>query len=154
MNRRSLALTLVTTVAGVGFGAAVAVPAAADWYQNRHEESAAYASGAEAKRERGTVPGWLPDGAREVRYAMRTTGGDRLIRATLPGGALPEGCRAVPDATTGAAPSLKAGWFPEDARGRATVRCGAYYAYLDGDTLYGWQHHADWVTENRTRAAG
>ncbi|MEV7416249.1 hypothetical protein [Streptomyces sp. NPDC089919] len=154
MSRSSAALTTAAVVVGLGFVAAVAVPAAADWYDKRHDESATYATGAAAKSERASVPGWLPDGATGVRYAMKTTGGDRLLKAALPEERLPAQCRPTPRAATGAAPALAASWFPQGAGPRATARCGSYYVYLDGHTLYGWQHNADWIAENKTRAAG
>ncbi|MCB5168938.1 hypothetical protein LG634_29495 [Streptomyces bambusae] len=156
----SVAKNLVLTTAGVlvavGFAAAVAVPATLDWAGKRHEETSSYATGAEAKQARASVPRWLPDDARSVEYAMKTTGGDRLLKATLADGRLPAGCSPAPAGAAipaGGAPALGAAWFPAGAEDRATARCGLYYAYVDGDTLYGWQHDKEWITENKTTAA-
>ncbi|MGG8409497.1 hypothetical protein ACM614_24320 [Streptomyces sp. 12297] len=156
MRTKKIALTTAGVLVAAGFAAAVAVPAAVDWYENRHEQTSSYATGAEAKKDRASVPGWLPDDAKSVEYAMRTTGGDRLLKATLADGRLPAQC--TPAAAGGqpagtADPGLTADWFPADAKDRATARCGIYYAYVDGDTLYGWQRNAEWIEQNKSGAA-
>ncbi|MFE3579543.1 hypothetical protein [Streptomyces vinaceus] len=152
MIRRSVILTIAAVVSAVGLAVVVALPAAADWYGNRHQESDAYATGAEAKSARASVPRWLADGAESVRYAMRTTGGDRLLTATLPDERLPEGCTTEPRPRAQEV-SLKEDWFPKDAREKATARCGLYYAYMDGTTLYAWQHNDDWLRAERGEPA-
>ncbi|MEU8887930.1 hypothetical protein [Streptomyces sp. NPDC048442] len=35
---------------------------------------------------------------------------------------------------------------------RATLRCGLYYAYTSGNTLYAWQHNDDHITFNKAAA--
>ncbi|MBH1933751.1 hypothetical protein I5Q34_05480 [Streptomyces sp. AV19] len=128
--------------------AAAAVPAAKDWYESRHDQSSRYATGAEAKADRASVPRWLPDEAADVRYAMKTTGGERLLRATLADGKLPSGCEPLSGGAS-KRPALSASWFPNDASARA--RCGLYYAVTDGSTLYAWQDNEDWVADNKSR---
>ncbi|MFK0236908.1 hypothetical protein [Streptomyces vinaceus] len=152
MIRRSVILTIAAVVSAVGLAVVVALPAAADWYGNRHQESDAYATGAEAKSARASVPRWLADEAESVRYAMRTTGGDRLLKATLPDERLPDGCTTEPRPQAQEV-ALKEDWFPKDARGKATARCGLYYAYMDGTTLYAWQHNDDWLRAERAEPA-
>ncbi|MFG2616164.1 hypothetical protein ACGFXC_00925 [Streptomyces sp. NPDC048507] len=143
-RRRTLALTTAASVIVVGLAAVVALPAAAHWYGGRHQESGGYATGAEAKGARASVPRWLPDGATSVEYAMGTTGGQRLLKATLRTPGLPPGCTGAPGSGAGE-PELTASWFPKDAEDRATARCGLYYAYTEGDTLYAWQRNDDWI---------
>ncbi|GAA0387643.1 hypothetical protein [Streptomyces luteireticuli] len=131
----------------VATGAAVA-PAAKDWYESRHDESSRYTTGAEAKADRTTVPRWLPDDAADVRYAMKTTGGDRLLRASLPGGKLPSSCEPLSGAPS-KRPALSASWFPSGTTAQA--RCGLYYAATEGGTLYAWQDNEDWIADNKSR---
>ncbi|MFE6843358.1 hypothetical protein [Streptomyces sp. NPDC057686] len=152
MIRRSVILTTAAVVSAVGLATVVALPAAADWYGNRHQETGTYATGAEAKSARASVPRWLADDATSVQYAMRTTGGDRLLTATLPDERLPTSCTTEPRPRAQEVP-LAQDWFPKDARGKATARCGLYYAYMDGTTLYAWQHNDDWLRAERTAAA-
>ncbi|MFE9255721.1 hypothetical protein [Streptomyces sp. NPDC006879] len=148
MSRISVLASVTGVVLALGIAAAVATPAAMDWYDNRHQESDSYVTGAQAKQARASVPRWLPDGASSVKYAMKTTGGERLLKAVLPGGELPTQCTAEP---TGRAKEvqLDEDWFPHGARKRATARCGLYYAYVDGGTLYAWQHDQDWLEAER-----
>ncbi|MFD8981596.1 hypothetical protein [Streptomyces sp. NPDC059564] len=146
MSHRSIVLTTAAVVTAVGLATVVALPAAADRYGGRHQESDHYATGAEAKRARASVPRWLADDARSVEYSMRTTGGQRLLKATLPDAGLPAGC--TPDgASRPRPPEMTADWFPTGAEHRATARCGLYYAYTDGGTLYAWQLNDDWIKE-------
>ncbi|WP_370415812.1 hypothetical protein [Streptomyces fradiae] len=152
MNRTRIALATGGALAALAFTGVVAVPAADDWWDSRHDEYGAYATGAAAKSDRASVPRWLPDDAGRIEYAMRTTGGDRALKATLPGPALPSACTPLPATTARPAPALAPSWFPADAPDRATVRCGLYYAYADGDTLYAWQDHRDWVADNTAHA--
>ncbi|WP_037837346.1 hypothetical protein [Streptomyces sp. NRRL S-244] len=152
MIRRSVILTTAAVVSAVGLAIVVALPAAADWYGNRHQETNAYATGAEAKSARASVPRWLADEAESVRYAMRTTGGDRLLKATLTDDRLPVACTTEPRPKAQEVP-LEEDWFPKDARGKATARCGLYYAYMDGTTLYAWQHNDDWLRAGHAEPA-
>ncbi|MEU9032180.1 hypothetical protein AB0D46_32700 [Streptomyces sp. NPDC048383] len=81
---------------------------------------------------------------------MRTTGGQRLLKATLPDRTLPARCAAHPGAAP-KAPEIEAEWFPEGVETRPTVRCGLYYVSLDGDTLYAWQLNDDWLNAGADR---
>lgn len=143
MSRKNLVLATAGAVAALGLAAAIAVPAANDWIENRHQETNSYATGAEAKSKRASVPRWLADDAEAVSYSMKTTGGERLLKADLPEGRLPAQCKPEP-APQAKAVELQADWFPKDARDRATLRCGTYYAYTEGHTFYAWQYGATW----------
>ncbi|AYG79401.1 hypothetical protein DWB77_01515 [Streptomyces hundungensis] len=146
---RTVVITVVSVAVALGFAGVVAVPAAKDWYQNRHDEAASYSSGKEAKADRASVPRWLPDGAKRVEYAMKTTGGDRLLKATLPTPTLPTDCKPHRPGATPRPPAIKATWFPRNAERHISARCDLYYAYLEGNTLYAWQAHDDWVAANK-----
>ncbi|WP_031064997.1 hypothetical protein [Streptomyces sp. NRRL WC-3742] len=134
-------------VAGTGMAVAVAAvaigPRVSDWYDEHHQEQSAYETGEQAKNDRRSVPGWLPDNASSVKYVMSTTGDDRLLVATLPEGRLPTGCAiGVPGRVSHPVPALKAGWFPQDVAGKATGTCGHYSVALHGNRLYAWQDGA------------
>lgn len=140
--------------AGVVLGvvAAVAVPEAREWYDGRHEQTSSYASGKKAKEERESVPRWLPDDAASVEYAMRTTGGERILKATLHDGRLPAQCEPLDGGRSAPDPEISATWFPSGTANSAKGRCGAYYVSLKDRTLYAWQTNDDWVEENRRSA--
>ncbi|WP_267245598.1 hypothetical protein [Streptomyces sp. PR69] len=142
MNRKSALAVTAGAVAVLGVAAAFAVPAAVDWYDNRHQEISTYASGAEAKNARTSVPRWLPDDATSVKYSMKTTGGERLLVATLADGALPAECKPL----KGFAPAaeIETDWFPKNVADKATAKCGLYYAFTDGTTLTAWSTDQEW----------
>ncbi|MEU3465949.1 hypothetical protein ABZ721_39180 [Streptomyces sp. NPDC006733] len=146
-SKKPVVLGLAVGGVGLVVAAALTMPQVVDWYQGRHLAEAEYASGGEAKRARHSVPRWLPDEATAVKYRMSTTGGDRLLKATLADGKLPAGC------TAGAAGSgrahLRADWFPKGTDKEGTAACGAYNVVIKGNELYAWQDHADWVRGNK-----
>ncbi|MER0449284.1 hypothetical protein ABR738_32835 [Streptomyces sp. Edi4] len=146
---RTVVLAVLAIAVTIGFAAVVAVPAAKDWYQNRHDEAASYRSGKEAKGDRASVPRWLPDDAKHIEYAMRTTGGDRLLKAALPAATLPPTCEPHKPGAATRPPAITASWFPKRAGQRPLARCGSYNAYLEGHTLYAWQVNEDWAAANR-----
>ncbi|MFI5808290.1 hypothetical protein [Streptomyces sp. NPDC051561] len=154
--KTAVILATTGTVAAAAFLGFVAGPAVHDWYEGRHQESATYATGTAAKEARPSVPRWLPDTARTISYSMKTTGGDRLIKATLPASStpasLPPTCKKLDHPAAPADLSLQASWFPKDARNKPTHRCDLYYAYTDGDTLYAWQLNDDWIASNKAAA--
>ncbi|MEV8456024.1 hypothetical protein AB0467_15475 [Streptomyces sp. NPDC052095] len=147
---RNLAVTGVTALVAIGVVGA-AVPLVSDWYQGRHTQNSSYTSARDAKNDQRTFPRWVPDAATDVKYQMRTTGGDRLVRATLPSASLPADCTPYKPSTDVSGPALKAAWFPEDTAREPTTRCGQYYVSLQGSTLYAWQTDADWIAENKAR---
>ncbi|MGW6912635.1 hypothetical protein ACWGB8_02240 [Kitasatospora sp. NPDC054939] len=145
---RGIVSKLVVGVAGTGMAVAVAAvavgPRVSDWYDGRTREQTAYATGTEAKADRRAVPpSWLPDDARAVQYLRSTSGDDRLLRATVPGGRLPAGCTATETGrTTAVTVRLRAGWFPTDVAAKRTGTCGHYNVTVAGDQLYAWQDGA------------
>ncbi|MEU8450629.1 hypothetical protein ACFY72_26765 [Streptomyces globisporus] len=145
---RGVLIGVVGAVAVVGVAAAVAVPEAKEWYDGRHEQTSSYATGKDAKEERESVPRWLPDDASSVEYAMRTTGGERILKATLHDGRLPVPCEPL-DGKAAPDPEISASWFPSGTASGAKGRCGSYYVALKDHTLYAWQTNDDWVDGNR-----
>ncbi|MYV59808.1 hypothetical protein GTW37_09950 [Streptomyces sp. SID4931] len=148
---RGVLIGVVAAVAVLGVAGAVAVPEAKEWYDGRHEQTSSYATGKEAKEERESVPRWLPDDASSVEYAMRTTGGERILKATLHDGRLPAQCEAL-GGKSAPDPEISASWFPSGTASSAKGRCGSYYVALKDHTLYAWQTNDDWVAENRRSA--
>ncbi|MFH8571772.1 hypothetical protein [Streptomyces sp. NPDC017993] len=122
-----------------------------------HEERSEYGSGAAAKKDRASMPSWLPDDAKDIRYVLSTTGDDRLIAATFKDGRLPDGCttgkgegpgQGKGEGKAGAEddpakpqgkPKLKADWFPKDLRAKADTRCGTWSGAMAEGTFYAWQ---------------
>lgn len=145
---RGVLIGVVAAVAVLGVAGAVAVPEAKEWYDGRHQQTSSYATGKAAKAERESVPRWLPDDAASVEYAMRTTGGERLLKATLTDGRLPASCEPIGDREA-PDPGISASWFPAGTVNSAKGRCGSYYVALEDHTLYAWQTDEDWVEENR-----
>ncbi|MGF1430002.1 hypothetical protein [Kitasatospora sp. LaBMicrA B282] len=144
LRTATVAAVTVTTL-GLGVLGVTLAPMARDLVADRHIEESHYDSGAVAKTSRASMPRWLPDGAKAVSYKMSTTGGDRLLRAQLPSGALPAGCSPTAPAVPAVA-KLSAAWFPTGAKAPTPVAsCGSYRVALDGRQLYAWQDDADWL---------
>ncbi|MFJ5045656.1 hypothetical protein [Streptomyces sp. NPDC088719] len=148
---RGVLIGVVGAVAALGVAAVVVVPEAEEWLDGRHEQTSSYATGQEAKGERESVPRWLPDNAASVEYAMRTTGGERILKATLHDGRLPAHCEPL-GGKSAPEPEISASWFPSGTASGAKGSCGSYYVSLEDRTLYAWQTNDDWVQENRRSA--
>ncbi|MFF1408522.1 hypothetical protein ACFVX6_01785 [Streptomyces sp. NPDC058289] len=56
MSRKTAVLAAVGAVAVLGTVAAIDVPAANGWIENRHQQTSSYATGARAKEKRVSVP--------------------------------------------------------------------------------------------------
>ncbi|QCX81844.1 Carboxylesterase A precursor [Streptomyces sp. YIM 121038] len=128
-----------TPVCALGVAAlAVSLTACGGSYNpfDDHQERATYRTGAEAKKDRTSVPRWLPDDARDISYVISTTGGDRIMRFTAESGGFPASCvRGEPQGK----PRLKADWFPSDVAAKADVNCGTWSGARIGGALYAWQ---------------
>ncbi|MCF2528939.1 hypothetical protein [Yinghuangia soli] len=138
-----------SAVAVVGIGAVVGIPMAQEWLDGRHQQESRYDTGRDAKADRASMPGWLPDGTTQVRYKMKTTGGDRLLVAQLPDGRLPAECAP---AVGHHRPKMTADWFPKGVTRKAKVKCGTYSGYVDGRKLVAWQTHDAWLQQERATA--
>ncbi|NLU67838.1 hypothetical protein [Streptomyces sp. HNM0574] len=106
---------------------------------DRHQERSEYKTGAEAKEDRASMPRWLPDDARDVKYVLSTTGDDRLLSFTPKDGKLPAPCK--PGKPQGE-PQLKADWFPEGTAAKAGTNCGTWSGHLADGTFTAWQDKA------------
>ncbi|MFJ8675013.1 hypothetical protein [Streptomyces sp. NPDC093589] len=104
-----------------------------------HEERSEYSTGAEAKKDRASMPRWLPDDAQDIKYVLSTTGDDRLLAATFHAGKLPGGCAT---GTGQGKPKLTADWLPEKLASKADTRCGTWSGATVDGTFYAWQDHA------------
>ncbi|MDF3290914.1 hypothetical protein [Streptomyces silvisoli] len=143
-------LVTAVTLGAVGLGslAVIGGPGAVDWFRGRHVQQASYDNGRVAKSDRASMPRWLPDTATAVHYRMSTTGGDRLLKATLSESRLPHGCK--PGGTQARA-HLRASWFPKGTDHKPQATCGGTYnAVLRGKELYAWQDNASWVAAHKT----
>ncbi|GAA1247847.1 hypothetical protein GCM10009665_43450 [Kitasatospora nipponensis] len=146
--RTSTVVGLTATVLGVGALGFTIAPSVGELAKGRHVEESNYATGAQAKGARATMPRWLPDGATAVHYRISTTNGDRSITAQLPDGLRPTGCSG------GAAPApavpvkLSTARLPAGAGSKVAINCGSYRVVVDGRDLYAWQTGADWVAVN------
>lgn len=90
--------------------------------------------------DRGWIPSMLPEEATELHEVHAPADDVAVIRATIPGGLLPEGCRET-DQDVGQ-PPLDADWVPEDLRGGTPVTCDVWQGRLDGRTLVLWTDRA------------
>lgn len=90
--------------------------------------------------DRGWIPAMLPEEATELHEVHAPADDLAVVRATIPGGILPEGCRETTDEV--GEPPLAADWVPEDLRGGTTVACDVWVGRLDGRTLVLWTDRA------------
>ncbi|MGC0421146.1 hypothetical protein [Embleya sp. AB8] len=145
--RKSKLIVGTMGLAVLVFGAVLTAPSAMDLVSGRHARESQYDNGSTAKRDRTSMPRWLPDGAKHVRYKMKS-GGERLLRAELPGGQLPIECTRADRLPI---PRLSATWFPNRVAGREPLRCGSYWGYTEDGTLYAWRLGTDHATAPRPR---
>ncbi|TGB14734.1 hypothetical protein [Streptomyces sp. MZ04] len=147
MRTRKVVVILMGTVCVLVVAVSVMVVGAHLLTGGYHMRADRFDTGAEAKSARESMPRWLPDGAKDISWNWATTGRERKLKATLPSGALPQGCTAGRPDRTPEVPEVKAGWFPKDAAKKAAARCGSgtftYYAYLDRRTLIAWLNTPD-----------
>lgn len=90
--------------------------------------------------DRGWIPAMLPEEATELHEVHAPADDLAVVRATIPGGLLPEDCRETDDDV--GQPPLTAEWVPEDLRRGVTVACGVWVGRLDGRTLVLWTDRA------------
>jgi hypothetical protein len=111
-----------------------------------------FTTGADGKAE-DVIPEWVPDGAKRVRYVMRTTGDERLMVMRATAAALPDSCEEVPQDELGPRPvragqkpddyrtdaTLTAQWWDEGREHKSTIMCGAWWVSPVGDSLFGFR---------------
>lgn len=123
MVRRLAAVALVTVLGLTGCARDQYTTTYADMITARQQDAV----------DRGWIPEWLPEDAANLREVHRPRTGDAVLRATLPGGLLPDACFTV---ETVSDPPLQPRWIG-DLRG-APVRCGTWEGRLDRAVLVAW----------------
>lgn len=88
--------------------------------------------------DRGWIPDFLPEQAQDLREAHLPEQGPAVVRATLPGGVLPDACVVVDDVGEVA---LDAAWLP-DGPATQLVSCGDWEGRLHDTTLVLWTEDA------------
>jgi len=121
--RRLVALALVTALGLTG--------CARDQYTTTYADT--ITARQQGAVERGWIPDWLPEDATNLREIHRPRTGAAVVRATLPGGLLPDACFTVEDV---APPPLRPRWIG-DLRG-TPVRCDGWEGRLDRAVLVVW----------------
>ncbi|WP_411145773.1 hypothetical protein [Streptomyces sp. x-80] len=109
---------------------------------DHHEQRSEYATGAEAKKARTSMPRWLSDDATDIKYVFSTTGDDRLIAAKFKDAGLPAECVTGKGAAKAQGkPKLAADWFPKDLAAKVDTQCGTWSGATVDGTFYAWQDH-------------
>lgn len=87
--------------------------------------------------DRGWIPDVLPEEATDLKE-VHVPGEDlAVVRATLPGGIVPDGCTQTTNDI--GAPAVSADWVPDDVASRGTpVQCGIWSGTIDGTTIVLW----------------
>ncbi|MFI5590689.1 hypothetical protein ACIA5G_36975 [Amycolatopsis sp. NPDC051758] len=113
---------------------------------NGHVKNAAFTTGAEGKKDADTrLPSWVPDEAKSVTEAIRTTGSERILRFTTAD--VPATC--TPAAAAKTAATLTASWWPGGTEGRTDRVCGdGWHVLKASDAVYAFKPE----TLDQTRA--
>lgn len=91
--------------------------------------------------DRGWIPSMLPEDATELREVHDPSADTAVVRATLPGGIVPDDCTET-TADIGR-PGLDPDWIPDDVAARGTpVACGVWSGTVDGRTIVLWTDRA------------
>lgn len=91
--------------------------------------------------DRGWIPSMLPEEATDLREAHEPAEDTAVVRATLPGGIIPDDC-AEAGAEIGQ-PPFSPDWMPADVAARGTpVRCGVWSGTVEGTTIVLWTTEA------------
>ena len=91
--------------------------------------------------DRGWIPSELPEEATELREVHDPSADTAVVRATLPGGIVPDDCTET-TADIGR-PALDPEWVPDDVAARGTpVACGVWAGTVDGRTIVLWTDRA------------
>lgn len=139
--------------------------------QARYDKSEEHTvSNAADGKSSGLLAAWVPAGATDVHLLQRTTGDERLLKATYSGN-LPASCmtlgttgsptdeelarsyagdertkdRPLDEVTT--SPLLEADWWPKDQHRGTTALCGRWWVSQEGNTLYAFAPEQHVVAE-------
>lgn len=87
--------------------------------------------------DRGWIPDVLPEEATDLREVHVARKDLAVVRATLPGGIVPDGCTQTTNSI--GAPALSADWIPDNVAAKGTpVQCGIWSGTIDGTTIVLW----------------
>ena len=91
--------------------------------------------------DRGWIPSGLPEEATDLREAHDPSADTAVMRATLPGGIVPDDCTETTADIGG--PALDPDWVPDDVATRGMpVACGVWSGTIDGRTIVLWTDRA------------
>ncbi|WP_284750413.1 hypothetical protein [Amycolatopsis sp. RTGN1] len=104
---------------------------------NGHIKTTEFPTGAEGKMDRDAqLPSWVPDEAKSVTEAIRTTGTERILRFT--NADLPTTCR--PGVVVKTAATLTADWWPHGTEGKADQVCDQeWHVVKANDAVYAFK---------------
>lgn len=91
--------------------------------------------------DRGWIPDMLPEEATDLREVHAPADDVAVVRATLPGGLIPDDCTEA----TGdiGEPALRPDWVPDDVTSTGTpVRCKVWEGTISGTTIVLWTDEA------------
>jgi hypothetical protein len=128
-----IGMTATITLAGCGLSEGVHEKT------NGHVKTVDYATGTAGKTdEHAQLPSWVPDQARSVSEAIRTTGSERILRFTVDHPKALAACR--PAGASSKAATLTASWWPSRQESRTDRVCDTHwYVLMQGTTVYAYQ---------------
>lgn len=131
--RAGIGVTALFTLAGCGLAEGLTASSTG------HVKTVGYDTGAAGKNNDDTrLPAWMPDEARSISEAIRTTGTERVLRMRLDDPALLDSCHASPSPAK--PPTLPVPWWPTDEHTKATLLCDSdWYVSLEGTTVYAYR---------------
>jgi hypothetical protein len=106
---------------------------------NGHVKTVDYATGTAGKSDQeARLPSWVPDQARSVSEAIRTTGSERILRFTLDD---PKVFTACGPAVASRTPTtLSASWWPSGQESKTDKLCDPdWYVLVQGTTVYAYR---------------
>jgi hypothetical protein len=106
---------------------------------NGHVKTVDYATGAAGKKDQHVqLPSWIPDQARSVSEAIRTTGSERILRLTLDDPKVLTACR--PAVASRKPATLAASWWPSGQESKTDTLCDTdWYVLMQGTTVYAYR---------------
>jgi hypothetical protein len=106
---------------------------------NGHVKTLDYATGTVGKSDQeARLPSWVPDQARSVSEAIRTTGLERILRFTLDDPKVLTVCR--PAVASGTPATLTALWWPSGQEFKTDKLCDPdCYVLVQGTTVYAYR---------------
>ena len=106
---------------------------------NGHVKTVDYATGAAGKTDaHAHLPSWVPDQARSVSEAIRTTGSERILRFTVDHPKALAACR--PGGASPTSATLSAAWWPSGQESKTDRVCATdWHVLMQGTTVYAYQ---------------